>query len=132
MPHGAERPHCGAFSLLVEAGVDIVDVFFVQPVLDQPQSLAEALEVDDLPGTQKFDDVVDVRVIGQPQDIVVGDAGLLLCCDRVRTTCRYLPLPEARKSTPVKACDFKRWFAAAHGLHFILIITFHHSYINAH
>ena len=87
MPHGAGGPHCGALLLLVEAGVDIVDVFLVQPVLDQPQSLAEALEMDDLPGTQELDDVVDVRVIGKPQNVVVGDAGLLLCCDRVRTTC---------------------------------------------
>ena len=72
--------------LLVEAGVDIVDVFFVQPVLDQPQSLAEALEVDDFPGTQEFNDVVDIRIVGEPQNIVVGDAGLLLCCDRTGTT----------------------------------------------
>ena len=86
MPHGAEGPHRGAFLLLVEAGVDIVDVFFVQPVLDQPQSFAEALEVDDFPGTQEFNDVVDIRIVGEPQNIVVGDAGLLLCCDRVRTT----------------------------------------------
>lgn len=98
MPHGAGGPHCGALLLLVEAGVDIVDVFFVQPVLHQTQPFAEALEVDDFPSTQEFDDVVDIRVIGKPQNVVVGDAGLLLCCDRVRTTCRYLPLPEAFKS----------------------------------
>ena len=97
MPHGAGGSHCGAFLLLVEAGVDIVDVLFVQPVLDQPQSLAEALEVDDLPGAQKFDDVVDIRVVGKPQNVVVGDAGLLLCCDRVRTT---LPLKANGSEVP--------------------------------
>ena len=34
--------------------------------------------MDDLPLPQEPDDVVDVRVIGQPKDIVVGQPGLLL------------------------------------------------------
>ena len=72
--------------LFVKGRVDQIDVFLVHPVLRQPQSLAEALEVDDFPGTQEFNDVVDIRIVGEPQNIVVGDAGLLLCCDRVRTT----------------------------------------------
>ena len=32
----------------------------------------------DLPGPQELDDVVDVRVVGQAQDVVIGDPGLLL------------------------------------------------------
>ena len=40
----------------------------------------------DLTGTQELDDVADVRIVGDAQDVVVGHAGLLLCCDFVRTT----------------------------------------------
>ena len=32
----------------------------------------------DLPGPQELDDIVDVRVVGQAQDVVVGNPGLLL------------------------------------------------------
>ena len=32
----------------------------------------------DLTGPQELDDVVYVRVVAEPQDVVVGDAGLLL------------------------------------------------------
>ena len=72
--------------LFVKGRVDQIDVFLVHPVLRQPQSLAEALEVDHLPGPEEFDDIVDIGVIGQAQNVVIGDPGLLLCCDRVRTT----------------------------------------------
>ena len=72
--------------LFVEAGIEIVDILFVQFVFGQAQSLAEALEVNDLPLTQEADDVVDIRIVGHAQDVVVGDTGLLLCCDGVRTT----------------------------------------------
>ena len=71
---------------LIEAGIHIIYILLVQAVLHQPQCFAEALEMDDFPGTQEFNDVVDVRIVRKPQNIVVGDAGLLLCCDRVRTT----------------------------------------------
>ena len=79
----------GGGRLLVEAGVDEVNVFLVHAVLCQTQALTEALEVDHLPGPQELDDVVDVRVVTQAQDVVISDPGLLLCCDLVRTT--FLP-----------------------------------------
>lgn len=47
---------------------------------------AETLEVDDFPLSQETDDIVDVRVVGKAEDIVVGEAGFLLWCDLVRTT----------------------------------------------
>lgn len=39
---------------------------------------AKPLKVYDLPLSQEADDVVDVRVVGQPQDVVIGEPGLLL------------------------------------------------------
>ena len=72
--------------LFVKGRVDQIDVFLVHPVLRQPQSLAEALEVDHLPGPQELDDIVDIRIVAQTQDVVVCRAGFLLCGDLVRTT----------------------------------------------
>lgn len=39
---------------------------------------AEPLEVDDFPLPQEADHVVDIRVVGQAEDVVVGEAGFLL------------------------------------------------------
>ena len=72
--------------LPIKTGVDEVHIFLVHTVLRQPQALAEALEVDHLPGPEEFDDIVDIGVIGQAQNVVIGDPGLLFCCDLVRTT----------------------------------------------
>ena len=72
--------------LFVKGRVDQIDVFLVHPVFCQPQSLAEALEVDDFPGPQELDDIIDIRIIAQTKDVIVCRAGLLLCCDRVSTT----------------------------------------------
>ena len=68
----------GPFSLLVKAGVHIVDVLFAKTVLHQPEPLAEALEVDDLPRPQEADGVGDIRVVGEAEAGVGGDPGLLL------------------------------------------------------
>lgn len=65
--------------LFVEGWVHIVHIFLVHPVLGQPQSLAEALEVDNLSGPQEADGVGDVRVVAHAQNVVIGKPGLLLC-----------------------------------------------------
>ena len=46
----------------------------------------EALEMDYFPFPEEANDIVDIRIVGESQNIVVGDAGLLLCCDRTGTT----------------------------------------------
>lgn len=66
--------------LLIEGGVDEVEILLIHLLLCQPQPLTEALEMDDLTGPQELDDIVDVGVIRQPQDVVIGHTGLLLCC----------------------------------------------------
>ena len=75
----------------VKAGIDGIKIAAVQGVLDGFQRLAEALEMDDLPFTQKTDGRDHVRVVHQTQNIVIGGAGFLLCCDAVRTALRLLP-----------------------------------------
>ena len=49
-------------------------------LLNIPQGFAETLEVDDLPFPQKTDWVAHFRVFYDSEDIVVGGAGFLLCC----------------------------------------------------
>ena len=56
-------------ALFVKGWVHKIYVLFVQPVFGQAQTFAEALEVDDLPGTQELDGIVDVRIIGQAQNL---------------------------------------------------------------
>ena len=48
--------------------------------------ITKPLEVDDLALAQEADHVIDIRIIGQAENIVIGKAGLLLCCDLLRTT----------------------------------------------
>ena len=81
--------HCGAWlggGGAVKGRVGKIDIFRVHLLFAQPQALAKALEVDDLPLPQEADDVVHVRIIAEMQDVIVCDAGLLFWCDSVRTT----------------------------------------------
>ena len=75
-----------ALHSVVERGIHIVHIFLIQLFAGEPQPLAEALEVDDLPLPQETDHVVDIGIVGEPQDVVIGDTRLLLCCNHIRTT----------------------------------------------
>ena len=72
--------------LLVKAGVDIVNVLLIHALLCQPQALTEALKMNDLAGTQELNDVVHVRVVAEPQNVVVGNTRFLFWHDLVSTT----------------------------------------------
>lgn len=68
--------------LSVLAGFDLILIVV--------EKLAEALEMHDFSRTEKLDDFVYIGVVGEPQNVVVGRAGFLLCrevfnkvCDRV-------------------------------------------------
>lgn len=66
--------------ILVEAGVEGVEVLLVELILCDAEALAEALVVDDLALAQELDGLADIGIVDQPQDIVVGRARLLFCC----------------------------------------------------
>lgn len=40
---------------------------------------AEALEMDDFPLPQEADHIAHVGVVGQTEDVIIGEAGFLLC-----------------------------------------------------
>ena len=48
---------------------------------------AEALEVDDFPLAQELNHIVHIRIVTQPQNIVIGYAGLLLSRQIFRQVC---------------------------------------------
>ena len=83
--HGIVK-HSGRL-LCVKRRVDRVDVFLIQTLRGQTQALAKALIVDDFTLAEEADDVVHIGVIGHPEDVVIGDARFLLCCDVIGTTC---------------------------------------------
>ena len=56
------------------------------------QGFSEALEVDYLALAEELYGVVDVGVVGEAQDVVVGDAGLLLWCNHIRTNFSEIPM----------------------------------------
>jgi hypothetical protein len=70
----------------VKAGVEGIKVPAVQPVLETAQGFTEPLEMDDLPFPEEADGIAHIRLLYQAQDIVVGGAGFLLCCNLVNTT----------------------------------------------
>ena len=75
----------------IEGRVEGVEVPAVQMILHDSESFAESLEMHDLSGAEKFDGIVDVRVVfDKAENVVVSDPGFLFCsevfhqvCDRV-------------------------------------------------
>lgn len=69
---------CLPFSLHINCRIHEVDVFVVQLLAQEFDSLPKPLEVDNFPFPQELDDIVDIGIIRDPQDVVIGHAGLLL------------------------------------------------------
>ena len=69
--------HPGLFSD-VEGWIHKIHIFLVQLFPQQLDCLAKALEVDDFPFPKELDHVIYVRIVGQPQNIVIGDPCFLL------------------------------------------------------
>ena len=67
-----------ALFLQVDGRVHAVDVPLIQLPAQKLYGLSEPLEMDDLPLPEELDHVIHIRIIGKPQDVVIGDPGLLL------------------------------------------------------
>ena len=70
----------------VDCGIEGIVVLRVQVLLHDAQGVAEALEVYDLPFTEEFERLADIWIVDQAQQVVIGRAGFLLCCNCKRTT----------------------------------------------
>ena len=56
----------------------MVHILLIQLLPQQFHCLAKPLEVDYLPFPKELDDIVYIRIVRQPQDVVIGDPGFLL------------------------------------------------------
>ena len=76
-----------ALSLLsAQSRIHIVDIFLIQAFAKLLHRFAEALEVYNFSGTQELDDIIHIGIVRKSEDVVIGRASLLLCCNCVRTT----------------------------------------------
>ena len=62
----------------VDGGVHAVDIALVQLPAEQLDGFTEPLEMDDLPFPEELDDVIDVWIITESENVVIGRTGLLL------------------------------------------------------
>ena len=76
-------------SSLVKGRVEGVEVFGIQLVGEDAETLAKALKMNDFPFPQEFDGIAHIRIIREAEDVVIGHPSFLLWCDAVRTT--FLP-----------------------------------------
>lgn len=62
----------------IKGRIEGIEIFRIQLILYDAEGFAEALEMHDFPCPQEFNGFIDIRVVfDQPEDVVVGDPGLL-------------------------------------------------------
>ena len=64
--------------LHIKCRIHIVHIFLVQLLTQQFHRLAKSLEMDDLPFSEEFNHIVHIRIIGEPENVIIGDPGFLL------------------------------------------------------
>ena len=83
----ARRRECITSSVMkshIKRRIHIIHVSLVQLFPQQLNGFTEPLEMDNLPFPQKFDHVIDIRIITDSQNIVIGNSCLLFCCQIFR------------------------------------------------
>ena len=72
------RSSSGRFLSQIDGRVHAVNIPLVQLPAQQVHGFAKSLKMDHLPLPEELDDVVDVRIVREPEDVVIGDPCLLL------------------------------------------------------
>ena len=70
----------------IKCGVHKVHVLLVQFFPQQLHSFTEPLEVDNFPFPQELNNIVHIRIVGKPQDIVIGHPSFLLWHGKIIAT----------------------------------------------
>ena len=73
--------------LNVNRWVHIVDITLIQFLTKVLNRFTEALEMDNFPFPEEANDIVDIRIITEPKNIIVGDPGFLFSCQILRQVC---------------------------------------------
>ena len=84
----------------IKCGVHKVHVLLVQFFPQQLHSFAEPLEVDNFPFPQELNNIVHIRIVGKPQDIVVGHPSFLLRSQILHEVCHGIALDLHGGSSP--------------------------------
>ena len=61
----------------IKGRIHKVHILLVQLLPQQLHRLTEALEVNNFPFPQELDHVVHIRIVGKPQNVVIGNPCLL-------------------------------------------------------
>lgn len=64
--------------LQVDGRVHAVHIALIQLAPQQVNGFSESLKMNHLPFPEELDDIIDIRIIAEPEDVVIGDPGLLL------------------------------------------------------
>ncbi len=64
----------------VKSRVERIEIAAVQMLLNRAEGFTKPLEMDDLTFPEEADGITDFRVFDDAEDIVVGGAGFLFCC----------------------------------------------------
>ena len=69
------------FSTLFTAvrGVDCIIILLIKPLCDSSEGFAEALIVNYFALTEEFNYVVYIGIVGEAENVIVGNPCLLLC-----------------------------------------------------
>ena len=78
--------------VFIKCWVIEIDIFLIHFLFAESQTFAKALEMNDFSFTQKTNDVVYIRIIAKPENIVIGFSRLLFCCNDIRATSLKLPM----------------------------------------
>lgn len=73
-------------SALVKGGIVAVNILVIGALLNATQAICKSLIMHDLALAQKLNGIAHIGVIGQTQNVIIGHAGLLLCCYHIFAT----------------------------------------------
>lgn len=86
--------------LFVEIRVKCIEILAVQTILYQPEAFTEALVMNDFALAKIFDRITYFRIFYQTQDVVIGQAGFLLCCHIFMHICNRIARRLDHRCTP--------------------------------
>lgn len=66
--------------LFINLWIICVEILWISLILNAAQTFSKSLEMHDLTHPQETDRISHFRILHDPQDIVVGQTCLLLCC----------------------------------------------------
>ena len=94
--------------LFIKSRVGRIEILLIHFLDSAAKSLAEALIMDDFPLPQELYNVVDVRIVAEPQNVVIGRARLLLRCHVLGEVGYHVALDRHGRRIPRKSRSRRR------------------------